>query len=200
METATSVLLMDETAMRKALTRIAHEVVERAPDVADLLFVGIRTRGDHLAVRLADLVAKIEGRPVDRMALDISSYRDDRGRDDRGSCGAAGDLSAHSDQLRRVDRRHVILVDDVLYTGRSVRAALDALTRMARPARIQLAVLVDRGHRELPIRPDYVGKNIPTARTERVRVCVAETDGRDAVLLQKAAQAVGEGEHRPSIT
>jgi pyrimidine operon attenuation protein / uracil phosphoribosyltransferase len=162
--------------VRRALARIAHEIVEREP-TEGLVLVGIADRGDHLALRLAREIERIEGRRMPVGVLDITFYRDDIG------------LSAEAPEVHEtripfdVAGRTVILVDDVLFTGRTVRAAMDALTDMGRPDRIRLAVLVDRGHRELPIRADHVGKNLPTARHERVHVRLEETDGDDAVLI-----------------
>jgi len=176
------VTLLDAEGMRRALARIAYEIIERSgPMLTQTTVVGIRTRGWFLANRIMQRIAEIEQVQVPCHALDISSFRDD--------APLHGQVYLPEDALlSAVDKRRVILVDDVLYTGRTVRAALDALTSGARPAVISLAVLVDRGHRELPIRPDYVGKNIPTARTERVRVRVAEIDGEDAVRLHKSLE------------
>lgn len=171
-----AVTLLDQTAMERALKRIAHEIVERQDGAAEVVLVGVRTRGFYLAKRLAEEFGRIEGRQPPVLELDVSPFRDDREK--------IAEPSAQP-QLEAVDKRRVVLVDDVLFTGRTVRAALDALTESARPAQIQLAVLVDRGHRELPIRPDYVGKNIPTARTERIYVRILECDGEDAVRLYK---------------
>ena len=170
---------MDEAAMERALRRMAAEILERHPDLEALAFVGIRTRGVPLAERLSRHVAAAQERKVPVGSLDITLYRDD--------------LTAIGPQavLREtripftIDGRRIVLVDDVLYTGRSVRAAMDALRDYGRPRAIQLAVLIDRGHRELPIRADFVGKNVPTARTEVVEVMLAEVDGRDEVILGK---------------
>ncbi len=164
--------------IRRALVRIAHEILERHRGAADLVLVGVVSRGVPLARRLAQHIATVEGVKVPVGELDVTLYRDDL------------DLRAGRRAMRRstlpvnVSGRRVVLVDDVLYTGRSVRAALDALIAYGRPKRIQLAVLVDRGHRELPLRADYVGKNLPTARDESVDVHLLETDGRDAVMLR----------------
>ncbi|MFC4532166.1 bifunctional pyr operon transcriptional regulator/uracil phosphoribosyltransferase PyrR [Sphaerisporangium dianthi] len=164
--------------INRALTRIAHEILERAKGPDDLLLLGIPTRGAVLARRLADRIEQVEGRPVAAGSLDVTMYRDDlRLRPTR----ALGRTDLPRDG---VDGRIVVLVDDVLYSGRTVRAALDALNDLGRPTAVRLAVLVDRGHRELPIRADYVGKNLPTSRAETVRVCLAEIDQRDAVLLR----------------
>ncbi len=159
--------------IRRALMRIAHEITERNEGVADLVLVGIRRRGLPLAQRIAAALADIEGARVPVGVLDITLYRDDL-----SMRGAAPIVRATSIPVDITDRA-VVLVDDVLYTGRTVRAALDALSDLGRPARIQLAVLIDRGHRELPIRADFVGKNVPTARDERVETVLREVDGED---------------------
>jgi pyrimidine operon attenuation protein/uracil phosphoribosyltransferase len=167
---------MDTVAMQRGLRRIAHEILERNRGATDLVLIGIRTRGVPLARRLGAHLAQIEGHSVPVGAVDITLYRDDlRGPKSR--------LVHSTDIPCSLEARHVVLVDDVLYTGRSIRAALDALTAFGRPQSIQLAVLIDRGHRELPIRADYVGKNIPTARDEQVSVLLEEVDGRDAVTI-----------------
>ncbi|HEX6989697.1 MAG TPA: bifunctional pyr operon transcriptional regulator/uracil phosphoribosyltransferase PyrR [Bacillota bacterium] len=170
--------ILDADAVRRALTRIAHEILERNGGAGDLVLVGIRTRGAFLARRLGDLVHRIEGVKPPVAALDITLYRDDREP-------PAGVERGRAAAMEPVDvaGRLVVLVDDVLYTGRTVRAALDAVTDRGRPSAIQLAVLVDRGHRELPIRPDYVGKNVPTSRRERVAVHIQEVDGEDGVVI-----------------
>ena len=179
MSTEGSVLDADD--IRRALTRIAHEVIERDKGADALVLVGIANRGDHLARRLAAEIERIEGAAVPVGVLDITFYRDDIG------------LRAEAPEVHetRIDvditGRTVVLVDDVLFTGRTIRAAMDALTDFGRPARIRLAVLVDRGHRELPIRADFVGKNVPTRRGDDVRVLVQELDGDDAVIMQGAA-------------
>ncbi|MFE7776026.1 bifunctional pyr operon transcriptional regulator/uracil phosphoribosyltransferase PyrR [Streptomyces sp. NPDC057445] len=161
----------------RVLTRIAHEIVERAKGAEDVVLLGIPTRGIHLARRLADKLAEITGRTIPVGSLDITMYRDDlRLRPARAL--ARTDIPADG-----IDGRLVVLVDDVLFSGRTIRAALDALNDIGRPRAVQLAVLVDRGHRELPIRADYVGKNLPTSLREAVKVQLAEEDGRDTVLL-----------------
>jgi pyrimidine operon attenuation protein/uracil phosphoribosyltransferase len=171
------VTVLDEADVTRALVRIAHEIVERNKGTDGLLVVGIHTRGVPLARRLAAKLAEIEGRQVPAGALDVAMYRDDIGM---RPPPATHDTELPFDLAGKV----VVLVDDVLYTGRTVRAALDALTDFGRPRAIQLAVLVDRGHRELPLRADYVGKNLPTAPGQAVRVLLAETDGSDGVVIE----------------
>ena len=184
-----AVEVLDEAGVRRALTRIAHEVVERNGGGRDVRFVGIHTNGVPLARRIAEAVARIEGiegiegRPVVG-AIDITLYRDDGGR-----LGATARLEPTDIPFDLTDRK-VVLVDDVLYTGRTIRAALDALIDFGRPASVQLAVLVDRGHRELPIRADYVGKNIPTSRSQKVRVQLAELGETDAVRIEEAGNGI----------
>ena len=172
--------ILSPDEMRRALTRIAHEVLERNGGAADLVFVGLHTRGVPLAQRLSGLIGRFEGAEPPVGSLDIAPYRDDLSR--------SRPRMRPTDIPVSIDDRPVVLVDDVLYTGRSVRAALDALTDFGRPSSVQLAVLIDRGHRELPIRPDYVGKNVPTARGEEVRVLLSETDDRDGVLLVRSEE------------
>ncbi len=171
--------VMDTQAIARAVVRIAHEILERNRGTANLAVVGIRTRGDVLARRLAAAMERIEGVAVPVGVLDITLYRDDLDR------RAERPTVARTEVPFDVAGRTVVLVDDVLYTGRTVRAALDALMDLGRPAAIQLAVLVDRGHRELPIRPDYVGKNLPTSSRERVTVRLVETDGVDEVVIEE---------------
>ena len=171
---------MEPTDVRRALTRIAHEVVERNRGTDDLVIVGIRTRGAFLADRLASSISSFEGQELASGALDVSLYRDD--------VALRGPRNLESTTVPRdLDGRVVVLVDDVLYTGRTVRAAFDAVLDLGRPRAIRLAVLVDRGHRELPIRPDHVGKNLPTSAQEVVKVHVNEVDGEDAVLIGEYA-------------
>ncbi len=169
--------VLEAPDIARALTRIAHEIVERAKGADDVVLLGIPTRGVFLAQRLAAKLAEITGRKTPVGALDITMYRDDL------RLGPARTLARTEIPGDGVDGRLVILVDDVLFSGRTIRAALDALGDIGRPRAVQLAVLVDRGHRELPIRADYVGKNIPTSLRETVKVQLAENDGRDAVLL-----------------
>ena len=167
--------LMDQDAIRRALSRIAHEIVERNRGAGDLVVVGVYSRGDHLARRLAAQLEELEGHPVAAGALDISKHRDDR---------HLREPAQHlNSRMPDVDGKVVVLVDDVIHRGRTARAAMDALIEFGRPRAIQLAVLVDRGHRELPIRPDYIGKNVPTADSELVEVSVAEEDGADRVVI-----------------
>lgn len=172
-------IMMDEAAIRRALTRIAHEIIERNKGVEDCIIIGIKTRGIYLAERLVKRIEQIENVRIPNGELDITLYRDDLTH-------KSSDAIVHGSKLPEITGKTVILVDDVLYTGRTVRAALDALVDQGRPKMIQLAVVVDRGHRELPIRPDYVGKNLPTAKSEIVAVELNEVDGIDQVsILQK---------------
>ena len=182
-------ILLDAPAVERTLARIAHELIERNPDLEALALVGIHTRGVPLARRLRALVAHQAGVEVDFGAVDITFHRDD-------VLVRSGGAPLHPQPVVRgteldfpLEGKTVVLVDDVLFTGRTIRAAIDALLEYGRPARVQLAVLVDRGHRELPIRPDYVGKNVPTSLSERVRVELDETDDGDRVLL------IGGGSH-----
>ncbi|MGE5552716.1 MAG: bifunctional pyr operon transcriptional regulator/uracil phosphoribosyltransferase PyrR [Betaproteobacteria bacterium] len=177
--------IMDEEAVRRALVRIAHEIVERNQGTGDLCLVGIRTRGVPLAQRLARLVGEIEGREIPCGILDITLYRDDL------TTIASQPVVQKTEVPFPIAGRTVVLVDDVIYTGRTARAALDALMDLGRPRAIQLAVLVDRGHRELPIRPDFVGKNVPTSTREVVAVLLWESDGGvDRVVIRELP---GEG-------
>ncbi len=188
---------MTSEEMRRALARISHEVLERNKGAEDLVLVGIETRGACMARLLAANIERFENLPVAVGSLDPTGYRDDvRNNGERQACTA--DIPVD------IEHRPVILVDDVLYTGRTVRAAMDALMDIGRAARIQLAALVDRGHRELPIRPDYVGKNIPTASEERVSVRFKEVDGEDSTIIVRADNSdrsharLGQGERRAS--
>lgn len=181
-QTAPKVLL-DDAALARTLSRIAHELIERNANLGDLALVGIHTRGVPIADRLRCLVAERSGVSVATGAVDITFHRDD-------VLARGGGSPLHTQPLVRgteldfvLEGKTVVLVDDVLYTGRTIRAAIDALLEYGRPARVQLAVLIDRGHRELPIRPDYVGKNVPTSSRERVGVELVEIDGQDRVLL-----------------
>jgi pyrimidine operon attenuation protein/uracil phosphoribosyltransferase len=178
-------VLMDGDQLERTLRRIAHEIVEKHPDLSEVALVGIYTRGATLAFRLSELVERFGGTRVPAGALDVTFYRDDVTL--RGERGHAPGPPARDTRLDfDVNGRSVVVVDDVLSTGRTIRAAIDALFDYGRPRRIQLAVLVDRGHRELPIRPDYVGKNVPTARGERVQVQVEDVDGIDRIILLPA--------------
>jgi pyrimidine operon attenuation protein / uracil phosphoribosyltransferase len=172
--------------IRRALTRVAHEILERTDGAGDVVLLGIPTRGVPLARRLAARLAQVEGRPAPAGSLDITMYRDDLRMRPARTLG-------HTDvPSSGVDGKIVVLVDDVLYSGRTVRAALDALGDLGRPRAVQLAVLVDRGHRELPIRADYVGKNLPTSQREIVQVQLSEVDGQDAVVLGTGASAAAK--------
>jgi|SRR5437867_6188058 len=175
-------LLLTEDEIRRALTRIAHEILERNGGTDTLSLVGIKNRGDALAARIRDGIAEIENARLPLGSLDITLYRDDLTR-----IGYAPEVR-RTDLPFSVDDRVIVLVDDVLFTGRTIRAAMDALVDFGRPRAIQLAVLVDRGHRELPIRADYVGKNVPTSLEEDVRVRVKELDGEDSVVLARKGE------------
>ena len=165
--------IVDAMSMQRALTRITYEIIERNKGIDNLVLVGIKTRGVYLARRIGERLQQLENAQVPVLELDISNYRDDR--DNTAQIDNSFDLN--------LDHKRVILVDDVLYTGRTIRAALDALMDNGRPAAVNLAVLVDRGHRELPIRADFVGKNIPTAASERIKVNVRELDQQDSVEI-----------------
>ncbi|WP_423409976.1 bifunctional pyr operon transcriptional regulator/uracil phosphoribosyltransferase PyrR [Heyndrickxia sp. MSNUG] len=172
-------VVLDNQGIRRALTRIAHEIIERNKGIEDCVLVGIRTRGIYIAQRLADRIREIEGAEMPVGELDITLYRDDLTK-------KTNDLEPEvrgSDIPVDIGNKKVILVDDVLYTGRTVRAAMDALIDIGRPATIQLAVLVDRGHRELPIRADFVGKNIPTSSSEKIVVELQEVDEEERVSI-----------------
>ncbi|HOE57895.1 MAG TPA: bifunctional pyr operon transcriptional regulator/uracil phosphoribosyltransferase PyrR [Bacillota bacterium] len=169
--------IMDEKALNRVITRMSHEIIERNKGVEDVVLLGIKTRGVTLARRLCEKIKGIEQSELSVGSLDITSYRDDIKDMKDMLRGDSTDVSFD------VTGKKVILVDDVLYTGRTVRAAMDAIIDIGRPLNIQLAVLIDRGHRELPIRADYVGKNVPTSRSEMIIVNVREVDGKDGVLL-----------------
>ncbi|MFC4760643.1 bifunctional pyr operon transcriptional regulator/uracil phosphoribosyltransferase PyrR [Fructobacillus durionis] len=169
-------IVLDQASMQRALTRITYEILEHNKGGQNLILVGVKTRGEYLAHRIADRLEQLEGVQIPVMAIDISDYRDDR-------------LSNHTklgldedDRVNIIDK-NIVLVDDVLFTGRTTRAALDALIQIGRPKTISLAVLIDRGHRELPIRADFVGKNIPTAQNEKIQVRVKEIDDVDEVEI-----------------
>ncbi|ADL07778.1 bifunctional pyr operon transcriptional regulator/uracil phosphoribosyltransferase PyrR [Thermosediminibacter oceani] len=171
--------IMDDKAIDRALTRIGHEIIERNKGVEDLVLVGIRRRGVPLAKRLASKIKKIEGVEVPVGVLDITLYRDDL------STLSQQPVVNKTEIPFEITGKKIVLVDDVIYTGRTVRAALDALSDLGRAQLIQLAVLIDRGHRELPIRPDYVGKNVPTSRDEVIKVKLEEVDGENCVVILK---------------
>ncbi|MFH1199156.1 MAG: bifunctional pyr operon transcriptional regulator/uracil phosphoribosyltransferase PyrR [Candidatus Omnitrophota bacterium] len=171
--------ILDKDGIQRALTRVAHEILEKHKGVGELCLVGIRNRGVYLAQRLGEIIKSIEGNDVLVGTLDITLYRDDLSLVDVNPM-------VHKTEINfDINDKNLILVDDVLYTGRTIRAALDALIDFGRPKSIQLAVLVDRGHRELPIRAEYVGKNIPTAQNEIVKVHLSETDGKDEVVIME---------------
>jgi pyrimidine operon attenuation protein/uracil phosphoribosyltransferase len=171
--------IMDAKEVDRAVTRIAHEIIEKNKGCGNLMIVGIRTRGEHLARRIKEKIEKIEKSQVPLGILDITLYRDDL------SSVATQPIVRKTELPQSVVDRTVVLVDDVLYTGRTVRAAMDEIIDFGRPRAIQLAVLIDRGHRELPIRPDYVGKNVPTSKREIISVCLKEHDGKDTVAVEE---------------
>jgi pyrimidine operon attenuation protein/uracil phosphoribosyltransferase len=174
-------VILDEQAVRRALTRIAHEIIERNKGIEDIILVGIKTRGVFIAKRLAERIRQIEGSSVEMGVVDITLYRDDLTK----KTANEEPLLKGADIPISIDGKKVVLTDDVLFTGRTVRAAMDALIDMGRPDQIQLAVLVDRGHRELPISPDFVGKNVPTSQEEVVKVELTEFDNQDQVSIFK---------------
>jgi pyrimidine operon attenuation protein/uracil phosphoribosyltransferase len=178
--------VMDAEVIRRTLTRMAHEILERNKGITDLALIGIRTRGAILAQRLAKILESIDGHPIRFGTLDITLYRDDLSR-------IAPNPIVHATEIPfDVTDLHLVLVDDVLFTGRTIRAALNAVNDLGRPQTIQLAVLVDRGHRELPIRADYVGKNIPTNHRERVEVRLNEVDEREEVVIEVPNEAASD--------
>lgn len=188
-----SKVLLDGDAIERTLSRIAHEVIERNPDLTQVALVGIHTRGVPLAQRLRRLIAERSGVEVALGAVDITFHRDD-------VAVRNGAAPLHAQPVVRstaldfpLEGKTVVLVDDVLYTGRTIRSAIEALFDFGRPTRVQLACLVDRGHRELPIRPDYVGKNLPTAREERIQVQLLEVDEVDRVLLVGSSEEASDG-------
>ena len=168
---------MDETAMSRAIARITHEIIERNNGVDGVCLLGVKSRGIPLAKRLYDNIVRFEGKSVELGYLDITRFRDDLTQEDKES--VSGECHIPCDLREKT----VIIVDDVMYTGRTARAALESVFRDSRPKAVQLAVLVDRGHRELPLRPDYVGKNVPTAKNETISVLLAEYDGESAVYI-----------------
>lgn len=169
--------IMDEKAMNRSIKRLAHEIIEKNKGIDDVVLIGIHTRGVPIANRIAEMIEEIEGKPVDVGSIDITLYRDDLSTVDQQP------LVKDNDITFSLEGKQVILVDDVIFTGRTVRAALDAVIDIGRPNTIQLAVLVDRGHRELPIRADYVGKNVPTSSKEIISVKVAELDEVNEVVI-----------------
>lgn len=171
--------LMDEKAIGRAITRISHEIIEKNKGVEDIVLVGIKTRGVPIASRIAKKIEQIEGTKVNIGEIDITLYRDDLKRVDIDPVINGSNIDCD------INDKTVILVDDVLYTGRTVRAALDAIMDVGRPKCIQLAVIVDRGHRELPVRADYVGKNVPTSKNEIISVNLVEIDGEDSVTIKE---------------
>jgi pyrimidine operon attenuation protein/uracil phosphoribosyltransferase len=174
-----SILVMDTAAIQRALRRVAHEIVERNPDLNQIILAGIPSRGNEIARRIAETISTIEKAPIAVGTIDVAMHRDDVGTRTELPVVRASDLPLP------LETKTVIIVDDVLFTGRTVRAAMDAITSFGRPARIQLAVLIDRGHRELPIRADYVGKNLPTAPDEKVRLRLGEEGSEEGVWLVK---------------
>ncbi|OEH91190.1 bifunctional pyr operon transcriptional regulator/uracil phosphoribosyltransferase PyrR [Bacillus solimangrovi] len=172
-------IVLDEKAIQRALTRIAHEIIERNKGIENCILVGIKTRGIYLANRLAERIEQIEGEAIAVGEVDITLYRDDLSKKTVNE----DPLLNGTDISVNISEKTVILVDDVLFTGRTVRAALDAIMDIGRPAQIQLAVLVDRGHRELPIRPDFIGKNVPTSNSEVIVVKLSEVDNEDIVRI-----------------
>ncbi len=179
-------LEIDSFGIQRTITRLAYEIIERNRGAENVVVVGVRTRGVYIANRLVDRIREIESKSVPVGILDVTLYRDDFRKRMKQPRVQVSDIPFD------IDEKNVVLVDDVLFTGRTSRAALDALMDLGRPASVQLAVLVDRGHRELPIRADYVGKNIPTSGGEEVQVRLQETDGEDSVLLVEAPEEVGE--------
>lgn len=175
--------IMDENAMRRAINRISYEIIEHNHGSTGIVLAGVRTRGVFLAERIADKIGEVEGTRPPLVSLDITAFRDDK---------QGGTDAAQLPVIEDIEHSSVIIVDDVLSTGRTVRAAMEAVLHMGRAQCIQLAALIDRGHRELPIRPDYVGKNLPTSRVETVRVYMKEDDGRDCVAILTDAEAEQE--------
>ncbi|CAM3009970.1 MULTISPECIES: bifunctional pyr operon transcriptional regulator/uracil phosphoribosyltransferase PyrR [Leuconostoc] len=168
--------VLDSASLQRALTRITYEIIERNKGGQDLILVGIKTRGEFLAQRIASRLEQLEGVKIPVMAIDITNFRDD-------VLNQEDSLGLNEAEKNNIADKNIVLIDDVLFTGRTIRAALDALIHIGRPNSISLAVLVDRGHRELPIRADFVGKNIPTAQNEKIKVLVQEIDGHDAVEI-----------------
>jgi pyrimidine operon attenuation protein / uracil phosphoribosyltransferase len=175
----TKAIIMDGSAIKRAITRLSHEIIERNRGVEDLILLGIRTRGIPFAERLGEKISEIEEKEIDVKYIDITPYRDDLEK-------SGSDLETKDSLDFDITDKTVILVDDVLYTGRTVRAALDAIVHSGRPKKVQLAVLIDRGHREFPIRPDFVGKNVPTSQDEIVSVMFEEIDREDQVIIEQS--------------
>lgn len=168
--------IMDEAQINRAITRMSHEILEKHKGSETIVVLGVKTRGEHLAKRITEKIESIEGVKVPTGTIDISGYRDDRPEDAKSSDAVITEED-YTD-------KNVVIVDDVLETGRTIRAAIDAILNLARPKTISLSILVDRGHRELPIRPDYIGKNIPTSKSEKVNVKIDEVDGETSVTIQ----------------
>ena len=166
--------IMDENTIRRAINRISYEIIEHNHGVSGVVLAGVRTRGCFLAKRIADKIEEVEGVRPETISLDVSAFRDDK---------HASAEACHVPMIEEIEDKTIIIMDDVLFTGRTVRAAMEAVLSIGRAKSIQLAVLIDRGHRELPIRPDYIGKNLPTSRTETVRVHMKEIDGKDSVVI-----------------
>jgi len=179
-EMTTKAVIMDDTAINRAITRISHEIIEKNKGIEDIVLVGIKTRGIPLAQRIAKKIKEIEGKEVLVLSLDISLYRDDLSQVSESPVVDSSEFDYD------ITDKVIILIDDVLYTGRTVRAALDALVDKGRPKRVELSVLIDRGHRELPIRPDFVGKNVPTSKEEVIGVRLDETDGVNQVIIKES--------------
>nr|WP_028307425.1 bifunctional pyr operon transcriptional regulator/uracil phosphoribosyltransferase PyrR [Desulfitibacter alkalitolerans] len=179
MNLKTKTVIMDENKIRRSLTRIAHEIIEKNKGTQDLVLIGIRSRGVPLAHRLNEIIEQIEGHKVPEGIIDITLYRDDL------SSLAEQPVLNKTEITFDLKGKNVVLIDDVLYTGRTVRAALDAMADLGRAKTVQLAVLIDRGHKELPIRADYIGKNVPTSKNEVIAVLLKETDGIDEVLIKE---------------